>query len=113
MDNRTTLMSYFLVSGSLAIVAGLVPVHSSAQAITKTVVSFISRMSVVGTFALAYTFTSELFPTGELLLSHKLQIFNYKYGFLSSTLIRNSGFGLCSIAMRVGSMLAPQIASLV
>ncbi|GAV05723.1 hypothetical protein RvY_15807-2 [Ramazzottius varieornatus] len=90
LDNRTTLMSYFLVSGSLAIVAGLVPEHSHVEAITKTVVAFISRMSVVGTFALAYTFTSELFPT----------------------VIRNSGFGLCSIAMRVGSMIAPQIAAL-
>lgn len=70
-------------------IAGVIPTENrsttSAQVIAQNIVAFAGRMSFVGCICIIFVYTTELFPT----------------------VIRNNGFSLCSIALRVGSMIAP------
>ncbi|XP_055332957.1 organic anion transporter 3-like [Paramacrobiotus metropolitanus] len=83
--NRVPLTLYFLIGGICCTAAGVIPGNTSAEVIAQNVVSFVGRMSLVGTICIIFVYTSELFPT----------------------VIRNNGFNMCSITLRVGSMIAP------
>ncbi|XP_055332211.1 organic cation/carnitine transporter 2-like [Paramacrobiotus metropolitanus] len=85
--NRPSLMFYTGLGGIIALVAGLVPSSILYYGPVVTALVMIARMVISNSVSVMYTYASELFPT----------------------VIRNSGMGVCSVAMRIGSMAAPQI----
>ncbi|XP_055339624.1 organic cation transporter protein-like isoform X2 [Paramacrobiotus metropolitanus] len=92
ITNRAMLVTYFFWAGIFALITGAIPAGAKldANSIAKTAMALLGRMAIVGCFPIVSVVSSELFPTA----------------------IRNSGFGLCSIAMKAGAMVAPQLALL-
>lgn len=86
-----SLVGYFFFAGILALTAGIIPGNTLTEQKVIAAMAILSRMSAVGCIALGYTYASELYPT----------------------VVRNNGFGIVSIAMRIGSMVAPQITLMV
>lgn len=91
LTNRAILTGYFTVSGILAIVTAVIPVHNTIDARASTAMALLGRMFIVGCLPVVSVVSTELFPT----------------------VVRNIGFGWCSVMMRVGAMLAPQLGLLV
>merc|ERR1711862_175481 len=76
-----------LVSGCACISAGLVPDYLPAL---TSVLSCLGKLGTSAAFALIYLYSAEMFPTE----------------------VRNTALGTCSMVARLGSLVAPYIASL-
>ncbi|OQV24424.1 putative Solute carrier family 22 member 12 [Hypsibius exemplaris] len=83
--NKLPLVVYFLIGGVCSVVAGAIPGRTYTELVAQNIMAVIGRMFFVGTCCVIFVFTSELFPT----------------------VIRNNGFSLCSIALRIGCVIAP------
>ena len=92
---RSKFLAILLILTSIAALSCSVCFEISAETgdmseILGRLMAFVGRACVSAAFALVYVFACEVFPTN----------------------VRSSGVGMCSMAGRVGAIIAPQIAKL-
>ena len=89
--NKRPLASYFVVGAIFALLANMIPGSNMNERKAKAAMLVLGRIAIAMCASVNFVYVQELFPT----------------------IIRNSAFGLCSIAMRIGDILGSYLVLLV
>ncbi|XP_071806680.1 solute carrier family 22 member 15-like [Asterias amurensis] len=89
LGRRKLLVWSILTAGITCLALVTVPIHVETETL-RTSLAFLGKMGVAAAFNIIYIYTSELLPT----------------------VLRNSGMGICSMAARMGGVVAPSIVPL-